>query len=126
MQKHSPFAPLDLDGVDGSADFAQQLGAIATRSKPTVELDVAEKSRLAALSADAGFPATRPTPKAKIEVRGRRKRVLTGRSHTFSVKLRPADAQRIYDLVDALGAETVADVIEAAIDALVAQKNMKI
>jgi hypothetical protein len=126
MSKNSPFAPLDLDGVDDSADFAQQLGAVAIRSNPTVELDGAEKSRLAALSTAAGFPATRPAPKAKFEVRGRRKRILTGRSHTFSVKLRPADAQRIYDLVESLGADTVADVIEAAIDALIAQKNIKI
>lgn len=123
----APFAALDLEQED---EFSASLAAFGPRRvSPPVPVATLER-----ISEAAGFPprgraqpAPAPEPMAsrpsssetgRAQVKGRRKRQLTGRNYTFSVRLRPEDAQRIYDLVDSLHAETVADVVEAALAAL--------
>ena len=74
------------------------------------------REALKALSHTTGFPSREPTtpaaPAAPPTVRGPRTRKRTGRTHTFSVKLKPETAERIYQIHREGDYDTVGEVIE--------------
>jgi hypothetical protein len=78
----------------------------------------ADRKALEAISTEHGFPSREPRPASArpstVVTRGRKFRE-TGRNYRFSVKLRPTDAQFIYDHADAEGL-LIAEVIEKGLE----------
>src|SRR5580704_13760850 len=111
-RKAPPFAGLDLAG-----DLANVARVRARAESPP-------RAALEAVSEAEGFVAREPRrspaapaePSASIAVRGRGARRKTGRTYHFAVKLRPQDAQQIYDWAEADDC-LIAEVIEKAIEA---------